>query len=45
MDINRYTPSYGISNKHLVKLSSYSTEELFEFLYATKAMKAKHIAH
>ncbi len=45
MDINRYTPSYGISSKHMVKLSDYSTEEIFEVLYATKAMKSKFIAH
>lgn len=45
MDINRYTPSYGLNKKHLTKLADYTTEELFEFLYATKAMKAKFIAH
>lgn len=45
MDINRYSPSYGLSNKHLIKISDYSTEEIFEILYATKAMKAKFIAH
>ena len=45
MDINRYTPSYGIEKKHLTKIADYSTEELFEILYATKAMKAKFIAH
>lgn len=45
MDINRYSPSYGISNKHLIKLADYSTEEIFEILYATKAMKSKFIAH
>lgn len=45
MDINRYIPSYGITQKHLTKLADYSTEEIFEFLYATKAMKAKFAAH
>ena len=45
MDINRYTPSYSITQKHLTKLADYSTEELFEFLYATKLMKAKFAAH
>ena len=45
MDINRYSPSYGINQKHLTKLADYSTEELFEFMYATKAMKAKFTAH
>lgn len=45
MDINRYTPSYGLDRKHMIKLSDYSTEEIFEILYATKTMKAKFIAH
>lgn len=45
MDINRYTPSYGLNKKHLTKLADYSTEEIFELLYATKAMKAKFTAH
>ncbi len=45
MDINRYTPSYGIKQKHMTKLADFSTEELFEILYATKAMKAKFLAH
>lgn len=45
MDINRYTPSYGINQKHLTKISDYTTEELFEVLYAAKAMKAKFTAH
>ena len=45
MDINRYSPSYGIEQKHFTKISDFSTEELFEILYATKAIKAKFIAH
>lgn len=45
MDINRYTPSYGIKHKHLTTLSDYSTEEIFEILYAAKAMKSKFVAH
>lgn len=45
MDINRYSPSYGINRNHLIKLSEYSTEDIFEILYATKVMKAKFIAH
>lgn len=45
MDINRYTPSYGIKHKHMIRLADYSTEELFEILYATKVMKGKFIAH
>lgn len=45
MDINRYSPSYSVSQKHMTKLADYSTEELFELLYATKQMKAKFAAH
>ena len=45
MDINRYNPSYGIDQKHLTKLADYTKEEIFEILYATKAMKAKFAAH
>lgn len=45
MDINRYTPSYGINQKHIKKLADLSTEELFEILYAAKVMKAKFLAH
>lgn len=45
MDINRYSPSYILNRKHLIKLSEYSTEDIFEILYATKVMKAKFIAH
>lgn len=43
MDINRYFPSYGVQLKHLIKLDDLSTEEIFEFLYATKAIKAKFL--
>ncbi|MCD8293862.1 MAG: ornithine carbamoyltransferase [Clostridia bacterium] len=45
MDINLYTPAYHISRKHIVKLTDYSTEEIFELLFAIKSMKAKFIAH
>lgn len=45
MDINRYTPSYGVSKKHMLRLADFTIEELFEFLYATKSMKAKFAAH
>ena len=45
MDINRYSPSYGIEQKHMTMLADYSTEEIFEILYATKSMKAKFAAH
>lgn len=45
MDINKYSPSYSLTQKHMTKLADYSTEEIFELLYATKQMKAKFIAH
>lgn len=45
MDINRYTPNYSINQKHMTKLADYSSEELFEVLYATRQMKAKLLAH
>ncbi len=45
MDINRYSPSYSVTQKHMTKLADYSTEELFELLYATRQMKAKFAAH
>ena len=44
MDINRYKPSYGVAHTHMTNISDYSTEELFELLYASKVMKAKFIA-
>lgn len=45
MDINRYSPSYAVNNKHLTKLSDLSAEEVFEYLYATKVLKGKYLAH
>lgn len=45
MDINRYSPSYSVTQKHMTKLADYTTEELFELLYATRQMKAKFAAH
>lgn len=45
MDINRYSPRYGVTQKHMTKLADYPVEEIFELLYATKAMKDKFIAH
>lgn len=45
MDINRYSPGYFINQKHMTRLADYSTEELFELLYATRQMKAKFAAH
>jgi ornithine carbamoyltransferase len=45
MDINRYSARYTIGQKHMTKLDDYSPEEIFEILYATKAMKEKFVAH
>lgn len=45
MDINRYSPTYKINKIHMTKLTGYTTEEIFELLYATKTMKAKFNAH
>ena len=45
MDINRYSPTYKINKTHMTKLAGYTSEEIFEILYAIKAMKAKFIAH
>ncbi len=45
MDINRYSPSYILNKQHLIGLSDYSTEEIFEILYATKILKSKFEAH
>lgn len=45
MDINHYSPSYILNKQHLIGLSDYSTEEIFELLYATKTLKRKFEAH
>jgi ornithine carbamoyltransferase len=45
MDINRYSPSYRINQKNMTKLDDFAPEEIFELLYATKAMKEKFTAH
>ncbi len=45
MDINRYSPSYGINHKHMLGLADYSAEEIFEILYAIKSIKGKFAAH
>lgn len=41
MDINRYSPSYTVEKTHMTKLLCYTTQEIFEMLYAIKVMKAK----
>ena len=45
MDINRFSPGYAVTQKHMIRLADYSTEEIFELLYATRQMKAKFYAH
>ncbi len=45
MDINRYSPSFGLSQKHLIKISDFTNDEIFELLYAVKVMKGKFAAH
>ncbi|MBO5327909.1 MAG: ornithine carbamoyltransferase [Clostridia bacterium] len=45
MDINRYSPTYKVNKIHMTKLTGYTSEEIFELLYAVKAMKAKFNAH
>ncbi len=41
MDINKYIPKYKCSHTNLLRLAQLSGEEIFEFLYAAKAMKKK----
>ncbi len=41
MDINRYIPGYKVKHNHFTKIADFSTEEIFELLYATKSLKAK----
>lgn len=45
MDINRYSPSYGVNTKHLIEISSLKSEEIFEYLYTIKSLKAKFTAN
>ncbi len=45
MDINLYSPAYHINRKHMIKLTDYSTEEIFELLFAIRSIKAKFVAH
>lgn len=45
MNINKYTPSYGTSKKHITGLLDLSPEDVFEILYATKVIKSKFLAH
>ena len=41
MDINKYIPKYRTAHTRLLHLADLTGEEIFEFLYAAKAMKKK----
>ena len=41
MDINKYVPRYKVAHKSLLCLAQLSSEEIFEYLYAARAMKQK----
>ena len=41
MDINKFSPKGKITNKHLLSLKDYQTEEMFEILYRAKTLKVK----
>ena len=42
MDINKYSPKFKVKGKDLLHLADLTAEEIFEFLYAAKAMKKKY---
>lgn len=41
MDINKYAPKFKLRQEHLLRLTDLSAEEIFDLLYAAKAMKKK----
>lgn len=41
MDINKYIPKYRTAHTRLLHLADLTGEEIFEYLYAAKAMKKK----
>ena len=41
MDINKYDPKFKLRRRDLLGLSDLTSEEIFELLYAAKAMKKK----
>ena len=45
MDFNSYKPTGKISNKHMLTLMDYSSEEIFEILKTAVDLKAKQYAH
>ena len=45
MDINKYDPKFKLRRRDLLGLSDLTSEEIFELLYAAKAMKKMGEAH
>ena len=44
MDINKYSPKFKVSSPHLLNLASLTPEDIYEYLYAAKALKTKYRA-
>lgn len=44
MDINKFSPKFKVSLPNLISLSRLTREDIFEYLYAAKAMKTKYRA-
>lgn len=44
MDINKFSPKFKVSSSTLLNLSRLSTEDIFEYLYAAKALKTRYRA-
>ena len=44
MDINKFSPKFKVSSPNLINLSGLTTEDIFEYLYAAKALKTKYRA-
>ena len=45
MDINKYDPKFRLHRRDLLGLTDLTPEEIFELLYAAKAMKKKFRVH
>ena len=44
MDINKLTPSGKLNKKHLLTLSNYTEEEIFEILLRARSLEQKKSA-
>lgn len=44
MDINKFNPKFKVTSPNLVNLSSLTREDIFEYLYAAKALKTRYRA-